>query len=425
MNSNQSKSIAVIVAHPDDETLWAGGTILSHPTNQWFIVSLCRASDTNRAAKFYKTLKILNAEGIMGDLDDGPTQEPLDEIVLEAAILQLLPDKHFDLIITHSKQGEYTRHLRHEEVNKAVVTLWHDGKISADELWTFAYEDGKKTYFPRAIEKANIYETLPEQTWSKKYKIITETYGYEKGSWEAETTPQSEAFWQFKNSHYAKKSIIKTEKELNIFKTPNLDALKSMYFRSIAYVNDKINWENETSLIAEAFRQFSDSGQANKLLFHPEIELRIFNAPSIEALKSLYYHSIGYVFNKQSWDMELTYLRDSFQHYDHLPNAKESFIQLGKELNIFKKPSIDALKFLYNKSIGYVFKKEIWNFETPIIAKTFRILNKNHRTKKVLDKIGQELQIFNKPSIEHLKLLYTKTGNYLSGPQQQEQPSSI
>jgi LmbE family N-acetylglucosaminyl deacetylase len=41
MKSKIRKSIAVIVAHPDDETLWAGGTILEHPSNDWFIVCLC------------------------------------------------------------------------------------------------------------------------------------------------------------------------------------------------------------------------------------------------------------------------------------------------------------------------------------------------------------------------------------------------
>jgi LmbE family N-acetylglucosaminyl deacetylase len=197
MNSKESKSIAVIVAHPDDETLWAGGTILSHPTNKWFIVCLCRASDIDRSTRFYKTLKLLNADGIMGDLDDGPDQKPLSTIELENVIMQLLPATHFDLIITHDSRGEYTRHLRHEEVNKAVVSLWHSAKVTADKLWTFAYEDGKKAYFPKAIESADYYETLPEQVWLNKYNIITNTYGFDKHSWEAETTPKSEAFWQF------------------------------------------------------------------------------------------------------------------------------------------------------------------------------------------------------------------------------------
>ena len=77
--------------------------------------------------------------------------------------------------------------------------------ISADELWTFAYEDCNKTYFPRAIQKATIYENLSEQIWLKKYMIMTETYGFAKDSWEAETTPLAEAFWQFKDAHYEKK----------------------------------------------------------------------------------------------------------------------------------------------------------------------------------------------------------------------------
>ena len=205
MNSNILKSVAVIVAHPDDETLWAGGTILSHPSWKWFIVCLCRESDTERAPKFYKALKVLKSEGIMGDLDDGPEQKPLDEKEVERAILDLLPPKHFDLIISHNPSGEYTRHIRHEEVSKAVIKLWHVGKTSASELWTFAYEDGNKEYYPRPVENATIYRTLTKRIWLRKYSIITETYGFEKNSWEAETAQQAEAFWQFTNSYKANK----------------------------------------------------------------------------------------------------------------------------------------------------------------------------------------------------------------------------
>src|SRR5450759_1179066 len=183
-----SKAVAVIVAHPDDETLWTGGTILSHPSWQCFIVCLCRGSDKDRAPKFLKALQVLGSEGIMGDLDDGPEQKPLDENELEHAILQLLPSMHFDLIISHNPNGEYTRHVRHEEISKAVIKLWHAGKISANELWTFAYEDGDKEYYPRPIETATVCRILTERIWLKKYSIITEIYGFEKTSFEAETT---------------------------------------------------------------------------------------------------------------------------------------------------------------------------------------------------------------------------------------------
>ena len=191
------KSVAVIVAHPDDETLWAGGTLLSHSLWRCFIVCLCRADDKDRSPKFFKALKIFKSEGIMGNLDDGPEQKPLDENEVEQAILDLLPANHFDLIITHNPGGEYTRHLRHEETGRAVIKLWHEGKIVANELWTFAYHDENKKHLPLAIENSNIYHILPEKVWLRKYGIITETYGFEKNSFEAETTPKAESFRKY------------------------------------------------------------------------------------------------------------------------------------------------------------------------------------------------------------------------------------
>ena len=201
----KSKTVAVIVAHPDDETLWAGGTILSHPMWNCFIVSLCRGKDHDRAPRFNEALKILKSEGIMGDLDDGPDQVPLDKGEVEQAILSLLPPKHFDLIISHNPSGEYTRHIRHEEVGEAVINLWNSDKISASEIRLFAYEDGHKTYYPKAIENAAIYRPLTKRTWRRKFTIITQIYGFENESWEAQTTPVAEAFWHFTHPFVAKK----------------------------------------------------------------------------------------------------------------------------------------------------------------------------------------------------------------------------
>lgn len=200
-----TKKVAIIVAHPDDETLWAGGTILSHPLWNCFIVCLCRGNDKERAPKFFEALNIFNSKGVIGNLDDGPDQKPLNKEEVEYVIMNLLPDKHYDLIISHNPSGEYTKHLRHEEVSKAVIKLWHSNKIFATKLWTFAYEDGNKTYYPTSIESAPIKQKLTNTIWQRKYKIITETYGFEKNSFEAKTTPRAESFWQFINSKDARK----------------------------------------------------------------------------------------------------------------------------------------------------------------------------------------------------------------------------
>lgn len=193
------KTIAVIVAHPDDETLWAGSTLINHPSWQVFIACLCRKDDPDRSVKFNKVLQFLGAKGKMGDMDDGPEQQPLPEKEVQSRILKLLPHKTFDLIISHSPKGEYTRHRRHEEIGKAVIKLWHMGKIHATALWNFAYEDGNRAYYPKAITKGTFLFTPDQENWKKKYKIMTEIYGFTTDSWEANTTPEEEAFWQFNN----------------------------------------------------------------------------------------------------------------------------------------------------------------------------------------------------------------------------------
>ena len=187
----------MIVAHPDDETLWAGGTILCHPAWRCYILTLCRASDSDRAPRFARALLGLGAAGRMGDLDDGPEQQPLRGSAVQFAILELLPARHFDLVITHDPSGEYTRHLRHEETSAAVISLWHAGKLSMDELWTFAYEDGGKRYLPQPMKAASFYFPLPEPVWQRKYAIITGTYAFPPDGFEARTTPRAEAFWRF------------------------------------------------------------------------------------------------------------------------------------------------------------------------------------------------------------------------------------
>jgi LmbE family N-acetylglucosaminyl deacetylase len=188
---------AVIVAHPDDETLWAGGAILMNPDVNWTIMTLCRKSDSDRAPRFFRAADEFGAQAFMADLDDGPDQTPLKQTLIQQTILDVLPTDRFDLIITHDRAGEYTRHLRHEETCRAVMALWQSEQLHAPQLWTFAYEDGEKKYLPRPIDNADIICKLPDEIFEKKYNIITEVYGFAPDSFETKTTPANEAFWRF------------------------------------------------------------------------------------------------------------------------------------------------------------------------------------------------------------------------------------
>jgi len=194
----KGKTALVIVAHPDDEILWAGGTILKNGHWRWTSVALCRRGDPDRSPKYFRVLERIGASGIIGDLDDGPEQVPLANEEVEAAVTSLLPSQEWDVIFSHSPFGEYTRHRRHEEVGRAVVSLWSRGELSTRDLRLFAYEDGGRQYHPRAIEHAHIITPLDEESLRIKRDLIERDYGFPAESWEAQTTPGVEGFWQFK-----------------------------------------------------------------------------------------------------------------------------------------------------------------------------------------------------------------------------------
>jgi len=144
--------VAVFVAHPDDETLWAGGTLLSE-TN-WSPFVCCASAPTTRIAPPSSIECSSNfGHGAPWQISmTGPTKRRSPTNGVEQGALGTnLPSRRFDRILSHSPLGEYTRHVRHEEVARAVLRLWLRGTLSAEELWLFAYDDDGGSRLPSAI----------------------------------------------------------------------------------------------------------------------------------------------------------------------------------------------------------------------------------------------------------------------------------
>jgi len=128
---------AVLVAHPDDETIWMGGCLLSYPLIKWEIISLCRGGDPDRAPKFQRVCERYGALGRMADFDDeGRVDLAASVPALEKIIAGFLSGHAYDYIFTHGAGGEYG-HERHRGVHQAVVNLLASGRLRAREVFFF------------------------------------------------------------------------------------------------------------------------------------------------------------------------------------------------------------------------------------------------------------------------------------------------
>ena len=174
----------VIVAHPDDETIWMGGKILREKDWGWVVLSLCRKDDPDRAPKFFRVMEKLNARGFMSDLEDDQPEQPLEDIdEVVRRIEPVVDDKKFDVVYTHAPNGEYG-HNRHKETNRAVHLMIDDGLLECNELFEFDYVRRENPFRTEPNPKANIKFTLTPQEFEKKRYLINEVYGFRKDSFE-------------------------------------------------------------------------------------------------------------------------------------------------------------------------------------------------------------------------------------------------
>ena len=173
-------SALVLVAHPDDEIIWLGGTIITHPRVQWTVFSLCRSDDLDREPKFRRVNKYLGVRGIITDLDDdGKLNLAGSVAVAEELIRKSLTRKRYDYIFTHGANGEYG-HERHLTVHLAVNNLINKKILKPTTVFYFNYKKRiAKTGPTMECKKDSGYIVNFNKTiFKEKQRIVAEMYGY-------------------------------------------------------------------------------------------------------------------------------------------------------------------------------------------------------------------------------------------------------
>jgi len=186
----------VVIAHPDDETIWMGGTIISNSAADWTIYSLSRASDADRAPKFRRVCVHYGARPIIGDLaDDGSLKLNESVPVIMRLIRKQIKSAEFDYVFTHGDNGEYG-HVLHKGTHSAVKRLFRAKKLAAGNLVFFHYQNSSRSIYSRLKPRnsPDVIFKLNKKTFLAKLNVMSEIYGFAPQGIDAGYCTNPEAF---------------------------------------------------------------------------------------------------------------------------------------------------------------------------------------------------------------------------------------
>ena len=155
----------MIVAHPDDETLWGSEELIN---NRYLVVCITCGTNKKREKEIEQALKISKDRLIVLDKPDKVKGKRSDwkhyKKQIELELSYVMKKKKWNNIVTHNPEGEYG-HIHHKMTNKLVTKVYnknHNG--------TLKYFG--KYYSKKRIDQNKGAREIPEDIYDTKMEMI-------------------------------------------------------------------------------------------------------------------------------------------------------------------------------------------------------------------------------------------------------------
>lgn len=152
----------MIVAHPDDETIWGANHLLK---DDYLVVCITCGNNKIRVNEINKVLKYSNDKLIMLNFPDKilgkRSNWKNDEEEIKKDIKKILEYKNWDVVVTHNPDGEYG-HIHHKMTSKIVTNLY-----DKDNLYYFG-----KYYKKNDIKDIKVKNKLNKKELKNKKKML-------------------------------------------------------------------------------------------------------------------------------------------------------------------------------------------------------------------------------------------------------------
>lgn len=169
----------IIVAHPDDETIFCGGTMLSYPSWNWNIICVTMQQNTPRPQEFDSTIKMYKSFGVnvksyltLNKPDNNQDLSSADYEEWKEAIRKI--NLNPDIVFTHNVMGEYG-HKHHIAISKMVLELFTN-------VWEFVYP-GDQNISPQPQKSLLNSVPLNQNLLNKKKEIYDTCYKSQAYVW--------------------------------------------------------------------------------------------------------------------------------------------------------------------------------------------------------------------------------------------------